>query len=258
MPNFSVIIPTYNRLSLLKASVESVLKQTMADFEIIIVNDHSVPIVPNTFSDQRVSVINSCLGRGPAFARNIGIQAAKGHYISFLDDDDHCHPEFLRKTWRALAPTDSQIGMSWTGAKFFNGDQVTRVYAPTISEDDDQALLDEFLSIGTGFGVTFKKECLSHTGLFDDQYRYIEDTELFIRALSHGYLPLHIPDLLVNILDHSNERQTNTENYAKRIAECQQLIEANGHFFTRNPRMKAQLHWTIKDLETQIATALFA
>ncbi|ENM5728316.1 glycosyltransferase family 2 protein [Vibrio mimicus] len=258
MPIFSVIIPTYNRAQMLTKAVSSIKKQTVSDFEIIIINDSKIPLPTSMFDDKRISIINSCREKGPAFCRNVGLKIAKGEYVSFLDDDDYFEPTFMQETRATLKDSDNSIGMSWSGANFIQGGQLTRVYSPTLSANDRQTLLDEFLSVGTGFGVTFKKDCLLQIGLFDESYRYIEDTELFIRALEHGYSPTHIPVQLINILDHSNDRQTNADNFSKRISECRKLIESKPHFFNTNQRMKDQINWTIVDLESQLETKAIA
>ena len=92
MPQFSVIIPTYNREQLSTEAIRSVLDQTIQDFEIVVVNDGgNVPIVPD---DPRIRILTKANG-GPASARNHGIRAAQGRYITFLDDDDLYTPDRL-------------------------------------------------------------------------------------------------------------------------------------------------------------------
>ena len=75
MPEFSVVIPTYNRGQLLNEAIRSVLDQTIQDFEIVVVNDGgNAPIVPD---DPRIRVLTKANG-GPASARNEGIQGRPG------------------------------------------------------------------------------------------------------------------------------------------------------------------------------------
>jgi glycosyltransferase involved in cell wall biosynthesis len=81
----SAIITTIGRESLGKA-VESVLKQTYKDFELIIVNDN--PNKPVWFNDKRIRIINNEKNIGGAKSLNVGLDASKGEYIAILDDDD--------------------------------------------------------------------------------------------------------------------------------------------------------------------------
>ena len=92
-PFFSVIIPTYNRLNLLKAAVDSVLEQSYDDFELIIVDNGSTDgtgdWLKNNYSDARIQY-HYQLGTGsPAGPRNTGINLASGEWVCFLDSDDH-------------------------------------------------------------------------------------------------------------------------------------------------------------------------
>ena len=90
-PFFTVIIPTYNRATLVKEAIQSVLDQTFDNFELIIVDDHSTDNtidVVQSYSDKRIYRILNDHKKGPGGARNAGIHKAKGKWIAFLDSDD--------------------------------------------------------------------------------------------------------------------------------------------------------------------------
>lgn len=89
----SVIMPAHNAAKFIEDSIESVLKQTMAEFELLVVNDASTDNtadIVNLFEqkDARVHLITLSENHGVAFARNTGIQVAVGDYIAYLDADD--------------------------------------------------------------------------------------------------------------------------------------------------------------------------
>lgn len=91
-PYFSVIMPVYNRAELVKESIDSVLRQTFQDFELICINDGSTDNTLEVLSelekiDSRIKVI-SHENKGRCQARNSGITNAKGKWIAFLDSDD--------------------------------------------------------------------------------------------------------------------------------------------------------------------------
>jgi glycosyltransferase involved in cell wall biosynthesis len=90
MPKVSVIIPTYNRLPMLKEAVESVLAQDFEDFELIVVDDGSTDGTADEITrfGGRVKLLQHKENRGVSAARNSGILHAKGKYIGFLDSDD--------------------------------------------------------------------------------------------------------------------------------------------------------------------------
>lgn len=90
MPLVSVIIPTYNRSRLVKEAIDSVLKQTYADSEILVVDDGSTDEtaqVLSKISDQRIKYFHKN-NDGLSNARNLGITKSRGEFIAFLDSDD--------------------------------------------------------------------------------------------------------------------------------------------------------------------------
>lgn len=95
----SVIMLTYNRENLVSQAIECILKQTMQNFEFIIVNngssDNSGAVADDyAKKDARIRVIHREKGNIGS-GRNVGLDAAKGEYITFIDDDDQCEPDFL-------------------------------------------------------------------------------------------------------------------------------------------------------------------
>jgi glycosyltransferase involved in cell wall biosynthesis len=90
MPKVSVIIPSHNRLPLLREAVESVLAQDFEDFELLVVDDGSTD---GTFEEMkkyggRVKALRLDVNRGVSAARNRGVAASRGKYVAFLDSDD--------------------------------------------------------------------------------------------------------------------------------------------------------------------------
>ena len=167
MPQFSVIIPTYNREQLLTEAIRSVLDQTIQDFEIVVVNDGgNVPTLPD---DPRIRILTKPNG-GPASARNHGIRAAQGRYVTFLDDDDLYTPERL-----ALALKGMEGGN-------VNVTACSKSYGTPASQD-----LERFLN-GSGFHTGQFTIDRSVCPLFDESKDLppSEDSEWMIRLLPLG------------------------------------------------------------------------
>ena len=94
-PRVSVIIPTHNRVGVLYYALNSVLNQTMQDFEVIVVDRASTDMTPAYMAqiqDPRVHYIRLPTNRFAAAARNAGMERARGEYIAFLDSDDQWWP----------------------------------------------------------------------------------------------------------------------------------------------------------------------
>ena len=101
----SVILPTYNRASLLKRSVDSVLAQSFEDFELIVVDDGSrdqTSEVVSGYTERRVRYLRLDRNRGLPAARNAGIDEARGSYLAFQDSDDEWHHEKLERQLAAF------------------------------------------------------------------------------------------------------------------------------------------------------------
>lgn len=111
--SISIVIPVYQAELFLQDSVESVLTQTLTDIEIILVNDGSKDrsgIICNEIAskDKRVKVIHK-ENEGQSAARNAGIDAAKGKYISFMDHDDFIYPDMCMKLFKNAEKYDVDI-----------------------------------------------------------------------------------------------------------------------------------------------------
>ena len=111
----SVIVPVYKVEEYLAACVESVLAQTYQNFELVLVDDGSpdnCPRMCDEFAarDSRVRVIHKENG-GLSSARNVGIDAANGEYLAFLDSDDLWTPVFLERLHTALTETDADFAV---------------------------------------------------------------------------------------------------------------------------------------------------
>jgi glycosyltransferase involved in cell wall biosynthesis len=116
-PVFSVIIPLYNKEKYIKRAINSVLKQTYQNFEIIVINDGSTDnslSVIKSIKDKRVKIFNQ-KNLGVSNARNKGIKKAKGEYIAFLDADDKFLNNYLETIVQLILkyPNNSFFGTAF-------------------------------------------------------------------------------------------------------------------------------------------------
>lgn len=188
----SVVVPCFNAGRFIGATIESVLAQTYSSFELIVVDDKStddsVAVVRNYASrDPRVSLLELDSNRGaPAAPRNLGVRAARGDWIAFLDADDLWHPRKLELQMLALARTGAKV-CSTQMRDFKSGD--------TIEFGDPTAcrlrLVDLRMQLikyrtPTSSIVVERDWMLSHPFNEDLQFKAREDTDCFIRV--HEYV----------------------------------------------------------------------
>jgi glycosyltransferase involved in cell wall biosynthesis len=133
-PTVSVIIPTRNRHNLVGGAIESILRQTFEDFEIVVVDDASdddTSTVLTAFADRdsRVRPFRTDRTLGCNGARNLGISRAGGRYVAFLDDDDRAAPERLARTVRAFGESP-MTGVVCTSYLFIDARGEKQPWAP--------------------------------------------------------------------------------------------------------------------------------
>ena len=140
MPKFSIIVPVYNIVMYLQECVNSVIKQTYTDFELILIDDGSTDgsgTLCDKFAaqDERIYVIHQ-ENFGLSAARNIGIDYASGNYIIFLDGDDFWENEYvLEKIINRLKMSGVQV-LSFNYIKFDD----TRQYEPYFGNQESLTL----------------------------------------------------------------------------------------------------------------------
>ena len=114
-PEISIIVPVYRVEKYLNACIDSILAQTFADFELILVDDGSPDRCPAlcdaaAAKDSRIRVIHKPNG-GVSTARNAGLDAASGSWIAFVDSDDTVHPEYLQKLYAAAVSAGADLAI---------------------------------------------------------------------------------------------------------------------------------------------------
>jgi glycosyltransferase involved in cell wall biosynthesis len=191
-PVFSIITPTFQRPTLLRRALQSVSAQTFKDYEHIIVDDsnelHTNQIIEE-FKDERIILYKHSEQRGAAGGYNSGLKLARGEYILFLDDDDEYLPEFLNTVYNFFLTTGSEIGFVWSGISIVKDTERGEVEVLNkvwpASFPDRQSELVAATTIGNGYGVCIRKECIEKTGLYDESIKMGQDADFLFRLVRH-------------------------------------------------------------------------
>lgn len=222
MPKVSAIIATYNRANMLSDAIDSALKQTLQDFELIIVDDGS--------TDQTQEVVENCQkagdiryiyqqNQGRSAARNTGIKVAKGKYIAFLDDDDLWHPNKLEMQVESLE-NHPEVGLIHTFTEVIdNQGRLLREETQKRMEKYQEALKHGYTYEGMSelcimwlSSVMVRRECFERVGLFDPNISGLEDWDLYLRiALNYKIHTIQKP--LVQYRTHGSN--TSIEKFTK-------------------------------------------
>ena len=244
MPKVSVIIPTHNRADLIQTAINSVLDQTYNDYEIIIVDDHSTDntsAVVKKFKDQRIHYVQNSGKYGPSASRNLGISAASGDYVAFLDDDDEWMPNKLEKQITAMdGCLENVCGI------YSNRLMINKITGETYSENPgvetikgnllSQLMIKNPIHTST---LMIRKTCLDKIGLFDENMRYMEDRDLWIRlAMNWDYE--YIDEPLIKAYYHGNSHLSH--NLEGQTQGRGILLRRYQHLLKKNKKSWSQLY----------------
>ncbi len=176
----SVVIPTYNRSEYLLRAIRSVIDQTYSDWEIIIVDDSDDPLEVvqgvESFNDKRLRLIRNAERKGVSYARNVGINASKGDYIAFLDDDDEWYPTKLEKQIISMKG-DENIGISYCHWDMLNlqGEVVNQGRGMPSGHVYREMLKDNLVTTSC---LLFRSRAIKKAGEFDETIHGFEDWDM--------------------------------------------------------------------------------
>ncbi len=185
-PLVSVIVPTYNRPHMLPETLQSILRQSFQDFEIVVVNDCGAGVselVNNLNGSGKIRYLKHERNRGLAAARNTGIKAARGKYIAYLDDDDIFLPDHLKTLVEFLENSNGDVAYtdSYRAHQRKNGATLEifqRDIPYSFDFDYDRILVDNFVPV---LCFMHRKSCWDAAGGFDESLPVLEDWDLWIR-----------------------------------------------------------------------------
>ena len=183
----SVIIPTYNRGSSIIDSINSVLRQTYHNLEIIIIDDCSTDNTKSLISkinDSRIKYIKLKEKKGANFARNVGIKMATGEYITFQDSDDIYHLNKIEMQYKNLIKKNSDFDFCMVSLHFNNSFEIIFPRKYQHKNILRKKILDELCNgnfISTQ-SILVKNEIITNN-LFDINFPRLQDYDLVLRIL---------------------------------------------------------------------------
>lgn len=202
-PFFSVIVPVYNKEQTIQKCIDSVLSQTFADWELILVNDGSKDRSKTkirAYQDVRIRYIEH-KNHGVSYTRNVGMRVAQGDYIHFLDADDYLASDRLEKLYESIISNPADV--------YFTG--ITQVNTQREEQNVDVPytgyvtlevfkktffLIEQKTSL-YGYVPTkiIRREFYLNNGLFfDESLRLSEDFDLFLRCYQNAQTFFFIQD----------------------------------------------------------------
>ena len=247
----SVIIPTYNRSSLLSRAVDSVLRQTLPCKELIVIDDGSTDDTADL-----VASISDCSkhlpceirylkteNMGPGAARNRGVNAATQPYIAFLDSDDHWHKRKIEQQYSALKE-NPEYRISHTKEKWLRrGAHLNQKKIHIPRQGNIFAHCLQLCAVGMST-VMVDKSLIKEKGMFNENLRCCEDFDLWLKiSSSEEFLLIDAP---LTVKEGGREDQV---SYQYRVGMDKLRIEAIVDLISNTRLIDEQLHLAYKELQ---------
>lgn len=219
-PLVSVLMPAYNCETYVSEAVSSMLSQTFADFELLVIDDGSTDAtraVLESIHDPRLRLVSNPRNLGLIATLNRGLELASGRYIARMDADDVSAPERLEKQVQFL---ESHPGVDVLGTMVNLIDEAGRIFGsladyPTSTDDVRKYMLRECCLVHPT--VMFRKDVVQAAGGYDASARHAEDYDLWLR-LADRHMIANLPEKLVSYRMHRNQVSINNIVTQHRVA----------------------------------------
>jgi glycosyltransferase involved in cell wall biosynthesis len=219
-PLVSVVMPVFNGQDYIQEAIESILAQTLTDFELIIVDDGSTDKTGEildrySHSDRRVKVYHN-EHHGLVFALNFGCYLAKSEYIARMDHDDIATADRLEQQIGVLL-NNPQIALLGGAMETIlsDGTLLGRSSAPPLENADIKAALTSYCCFAHGT-VVMRKTAFANVGGYRAPFHCAQDYDLWLR-MSEKYQMANLPYVLMRYRLHYN--QISTSNIEQQIIE---------------------------------------
>ena len=221
----SVIIPTFNRFSLISRAIDSVLNQTIKPFEIIVVDDGSSDntstFIKNNYKSVKLIKQNNL---GVSKARNVGIKNSSGDWIALLDSDDEWKKNKLEVQIKSLLEYDYYSVCHTNEIWIRNGIRVNQKKRHQKYGGD---IFDKCLDICriSPSSIIFKKNIINEVGWFDEGLSICEDYDLWLRITANFKILFIDKPLIIKYGGHSDQLSKSVKGIeAYRIKSLENLL----------------------------------
>ncbi len=247
----SVIIPTYNRANTITRAVDSVLKQTYSDIEVLVIDDCSTDNtedIVKSMNDSRLRYYKLERNGGACVARNVGIDHAKGEIIAFHDSDDIWYPNKLERQIGALEESRADICFCNLQRHYYDQQKPDEIYPGGLTTgfvSHHDCCMTPLASTQTI--IAYAHVCREHQ--FDPKVKKTQDYDWLIRA-SKNYRVFFVEDILAEQFMQSDS--ISLGGYKKSLEARQYFLEKYKDEFLDDPIFEIRTHYAIAKFKTML------
>lgn len=222
-PLVSIVIPTYGRPDSLNRCVESALKQTYENIEIIIVDDNNPDteariaterVIRRYEGNSMITYLQHDKNRNGSAARNTGWKKASGKYITFVDDDDEINERKIAKQVACLEKLDDSWGACYTGYRLIKEYGQDQISTEKCSGNCYVYALMRTMFMGSGSNLLLRKNVVDEINGYDESFIRNQDVEFMVRALEN-YKLAYIDEVLLTIHQEGERKERSFEEIEK-------------------------------------------
>jgi glycosyltransferase involved in cell wall biosynthesis len=212
-PKISIVMPVYNAAAFLREAIDSILAQTLTDFEYIIIDDGSTDTsrdIIMSYDDTRIVLLTHKTNKGLVASLNAGLAAAKAPFVARMDADDISLPTRLKEQYDYLQSHSDVVAVG-TDATVISTDG--RILYEQVTIPTDKAI-QRILAVASPFvhgSVMLRKDILLESGGYQSEAYLVEDYDLWVRLSKRGKLANLKQSLYRYRYNPSGETQTKTE-----------------------------------------------
>jgi len=246
-PLISVVIPTYNRAFHLPETINSVLAQTLHDYEIIIVDDGSTDDTERVVASLDAKNVNYLRHKeniGVSAARNIGIKASRGEYLAFLDSDDLWMPGKISRQIELFKNNIQHLGVVYSAARVLDerSNTICAHLTPTSRGEILCSLLKANKLGGGSSSVMIRRQCFDDAGCFDESLTHCEDWDMWIRIAEKRYTFDYTKEELVVLTSHL---KNSSADIREMILGREALLEKHRSLYRQYPLVHSTQHYIV-------------
>jgi len=250
----TVLLTVFNGEKFLKEAIESILGQSLQDFEFIIINDGSTDSseeIIKSFADKRIRYVYQ-KNQGLISSLNKGIKLAKSDIIARMDSDDIAHPDRLRTQLEFLRQHPDHV-LVGSNLQFINDLGQITLESPMLLNDPELRL--EML-VRCPFGhpaVMYRKEAVLEAGMYDPDFKSAEDYDLWARIVKRGKVANYNSPLLQYRITDTSISALSGDEQAKNTSTLLNNIWRDQAALPRIPRFSTiAKHYTTDSTTTKI------
>jgi hypothetical protein len=220
VPSISVVMCAYNHGPFIAEAINSIMRQTIQDFEFIIIDDGSTDDTWKVISqfqsrDARIRAITR-ENKGVVASVNQGIGLAQGAWVARMDADDVCTSDRFEKQLTSLRHTGADICGTWIQLFGTRGNWVKKYPIDHVGIE-----IEMLFSQPIGNATVFMKTVYAQSLLYDGHYERAEDYDYFERAMAQGWIFSNLDEPLYLYRHHS--QQTSTQHYLAQQDKSQEI-----------------------------------